>query len=148
MGFTVDFSEFDKLKNAYKGMENDFNRFLRQFLVDMANKIISETKLKQTGHYGEKYKAFDTGAMTNAWEIGSIQGRGKELVVEIRNGMEYATEIEYGHRIVVGTGENKREIGWYDGRFMLKTSIDNIEKQMPIRFQLAFKKFCKDNGIK
>lgn len=147
MGFTVNFSDFDKFRAAYSSMEKDFNKFLRSFLLEMAHKILAETKDKQAGHYGEQYKAFDTGAMMNAWEISSIHGKGKNLIVEIKNPMEYATEIEYGHRIVSGTGENKKEIGWYDGRFMLKTSIDDIERQMPLRFQLAFKEFCEEKGI-
>lgn len=147
MGFLVDFSEFDKFRKSFEELENDFDVFLKDFLRDMANKVLRETKLKQSGHYGDKYKAYDTGAMTAAWKIGNFHGQGKEISVEILNSMEYATDIEYGHRIVSGQGENKVEVGWYQGRFMLKTSIDNIRRQMPVRFQFAFKDFCKKHGI-
>ena len=169
MGFTVDFSEFDKLKKSYESLEKDFNKFLYSFLIEMAERIIAKTKLKTP---------VDTGALRNAWAVetdkvtaktemrtskrtgklkettsytqeGKIitSGSGKELTVILSNPMEYATDIEYGHRIVSGSGENKTEIGWYNGHFMLKTSIDEIEKQMPLRFEREFKAFCKAHGI-
>ena len=40
MGFTLDFSEFDRLKNAYSDMKNDFNQFLRSFLIEMAQPFL------------------------------------------------------------------------------------------------------------
>lgn len=147
MGFSIDFSELEKLVRDMKITEQDFNGFLRDFLLRMAQEIVKETKLKQSGHYGEEFKAFDTGAMTNAWKLGEISGSGKDIAVVIENAMEYATDIEYGHRIVVGTGENKREIGWYDGKFMLKTSIENVQRKMPAAYDIAFKEFCKSHGI-
>ena len=147
MGFSIDFSELEKLVRDMKITERDFNGFLRDFLLRMAQEIVEETKLKQSGHYGEEYKAYDTGAMTNAWALGNITGSGKDIAVEILNPMEYATDIEYGHRIVVGTGENKREVGWYNGKFMLKTSIENVQRKMPAAYEIAFKKFCKEHGI-
>lgn len=138
MGFSIDFSEFDKLKKHFKELENDFDSFLKDFLIEMAERIIAQTKPKTP---------VDTGALRNSWTLGNITGSGKEIAVEILNPMEYATDIEYGHRIVVGTGENKREVGWYNGKFMLKTSIDNVQSKMPAAYDIAFKQFCKQHGI-
>lgn len=76
-----------------------------------------------------------------------VSGEGKELAVIISNPMEYATDIEYGHRIVAGTGADKVEVGWYNGHFMLKTSIENIQRQMPLRYERQFKDFCRSHGI-
>lgn len=131
----------------YAELQAEFNGFLRSFLVEMANRIINETKLKQSGH-DPKFRAFDTGAMTSAWKLGAITGSGRDITVEILNPMEYATDIEFGHRIVVGKGPNKREVGWYQGKFMMTTSIDEIQKQMPARFERQFQDFCKSLGIK
>lgn len=138
MGFTIDFSEFEMLRKQYKAMENDFEGFLKGFLVEMAERILAQTKPKTP---------YDTGALRNAWELGSVTGSGTEIAVEILNPMEYATDIEYGHRIVAGTGENKHEVGWYNGHFMLKTSIENIQRQMPLRYERQFKDFCRSHGI-
>lgn len=143
MGFSIDFKNFDKFVKSMNTMERDFNNFLQKFLIQMANRVIAKTKSKQAGHEGEEFKAYDTGAMTNAWQLGNISGSGKNLEVEILNPMEYATDIEYGHRIVRGN----TEVGYYNGRFMLKTSIDEIKAQMPARYDEEFKKFCEKRGL-
>lgn len=138
MGFSVDFSDFEKLIKDMKATEQDFNKFLRDFLLRMAQEVLRETKPKTP---------VDTGALKNAWALGDITGSGKDIAVEILNPMEYATDIEYGHRIVRGTGADKVEVGWYNGVFMLKTSIENVQRKMPAAYEIAFKKFCKEHGI-
>jgi hypothetical protein len=57
--------------------------------------------------------------------------------------MEYASEVEYGHRIV----KKNNESGWHDGRFMLTISITEIKKQMPLRFAQQWSQFCKKWGL-
>ena len=168
MGFSIDFSEFEKLIKDMKATEQDFNKFLRDFLLRMAGEVIRQVKPK-TPH--------DTGALQNAWAIQTdkvssksvtmtnrkgkqvqrqsytqegdlmVSGSGKDLAVIISNPMEYATDIEYGHRIVRGTGADKVEVGWYNGVFMLKTSIENVQRKMPAAYEIAFKQFCKEHGI-
>lgn len=140
----VDLREFTQLQKQLEQMEDTFAYFLRSFVGEMANRIVTKTKLKQSGHYGEEYKAFDTGAMANSWQLGKIERNGKNISVEILNPMEYATEIEYGHRIV----RDGIEIGWYNGRFMLTTSIDEIKRQMPLRYAQELKAYCDKLGIK
>lgn len=134
MEFKVDFSDLEELENALIISEKEFDDFLRDFLIEMANRVIAKTKPRTP---------YDTGALRNAWQLGDISGNGKEISVEILNGMEYATEIEYGHRIVRGGVE----VGWYEGRFMLKISIDEVDAQMPARYDKAFKLFCLERGI-
>lgn len=138
MGFTVDFSQFEKLIKDMKATEQDFNQFLYNFLLRMANEVIRETKPKTP---------YDTGALRNAWTLGNISGSGENISVEILNPMEYATEIEYGHRIIKGSGAEKVEVGWYQGHFMMTTSIENVQRKMPAAYDIAFKKFCKEHGI-
>ena len=114
--------------------QNDFNQFLKNLLIEMAEKVIARTKPRTP---------VDTGALRNAWQLGEIKSTGKDISVEILNPMEYATEIEYGHRIVLdGT-----EIGWYEGRFMLNISIDEIRRQIPLRYEQELKKLCIQHGI-
>lgn len=169
MGFSVDFSELEQLVNDMKITEQDFNQFLYNFLLEMAYRVIARTKKKtpvdtgalrnawavETDKVTEKTvsrkskrtgKKKDVSAFKQEGDI-IVSGEGKTLAVVLSNPMEYATDIEYGHRIVVGTGENKREVGWFDGVFMLRTSIDVIQAQMPLRYEKAFKEFCKQHGI-
>lgn len=175
MGFTVDFTEFQKMCKEYAELQNEFEAFLHRFLLEMANRIIGQT-VKNTPQ--------DTGALRAAWAVSTskvssktesrihtnkkskmygkksdvqmfsqegdlvFSGQGKDLVVYLVNPQEYATEIEFGHRIVKGSGENKVEVGWKDGHFMLTTAISNIQREMPARFERQFQDFCKSLGIK
>jgi len=134
MSFKVDFSELDELKNSLKILEEDYNDFLKDFLLEMANRVIAKVKPRTPKI---------TGALRGAWQLGEITGSGKEIAVEINNPMEYADFIEYGHRIV----RNGVEVGWYEGRFMLKISIDEIDRQMPLRYERKFVAFCVARGI-
>ena len=138
MGFTVDFSGLEKLARDMEATERDINGFLRGFLLRMANEVIRQTKPRTP---------VDTGTLRNAWRLGEVSGSGRDISVVIENPTEYATEIEYGHRIVRGTGADKVEVGWYDGVFMLKTSIDNVVSKMPAAYDIAFRAFCKEHGI-
>ena len=135
MAFSINYKELSAYISSVTLMKNDFNKFLREFLLEMADRIIARVKPRTP---------VDTGELKRNWELGDIQGSGKNISVEILNGMDYATDIEYGHRIVV----HGSEVGWYEGRFMLKISMDEIRKQMPIRYQNEFKKFCIEHGIR
>lgn len=120
-------------ENTLKYLENlgvikqDFDTFLKQFLLDQAKKVVINTKLRQRAA-----DAIDTGAMINSWYIGKqhielkeitprqkarhsnkaavtidepktdiadIRVVGNVLQVEIGNPQEYASYIEYGHHL-------------------------------------------------
>lgn len=134
MGLSIDYKELSAYVSSITVMKKDFNKFLRKFLLQMADRILARVKPRTP---------VDTGELKRHWELGEVQGEGKNISVEILNGMEYATDVEYGHRVV----RNGVEVGWAEGRFMLKISIDEIRKQMPARYQLEFKKFCKEHGL-
>ena len=107
MAFSINYKELSAYVSSITLMKNDFNKFLREFLLEIADRIIARVKPRTP---------VDTGTLRRSWELGDIQGSGKNISVEILNEMEYATDIEYGHRIVV----HGSEVGWYEGRFMLK----------------------------
>lgn len=135
MGISIDCKELSAYLSSITVMKKDYNKFLRKFLLQMADRILARVRPRTP---------VDSGKLKGSWELGDVSGEGRKISVEILNGMDYATDIEYGHRIVV----NGSEIGWYEGRFMLKISIDEIRRQMPARYQLEFKKFCKEHGLK
>lgn len=129
MGFTIDFSELKAYNRAVKYFADDFNSFLKKFLIEMAERVLARVKPRTP---------VISGNLKRGWELGDIRGEGKYLSIEILNGMDYATDVEYGHRVV----RNGVEIGWAEGRYMLKISIDEIKRQMPARYQSEFKQFC------
>lgn len=134
MAFSIDYKELSAYVSSITVMKKDFHKFLRKFLLEMAERILARVKPRTP---------VDTGALRRSWELGDVQGEGQNISVEILNGMEYATDIEYGHRIVV----NGSEVGWYEGKFMLKISIDEIRRQIPARYQAEFKKFCIEHRL-
>ena len=134
MAFSINYKELSAYVSSVTLMKNDFNKFLREFLLEMADRIIARVKPRTP---------VDTGELRRSWKLGDIKGEGRNISVEILNGMDYATDVEYGHRIV----RNGVEIGWAEGRFMLKISIDEIRKQMPLRYQKEFKQFCIEHGL-
>ena len=136
MGFSIDYKELSAYLSSITVMKDDYNEFLRKFLIQMAERVLARVKRKDR-------TPVDTGALKRSWELGDVQGEGQNISVEILNGMEYATYIEYGHRVV----RNGVEVGWYEGRFMLKISIDEIRRQIPARYQAEFKKFCIEHGL-
>ena len=134
MGVSIDFKELSSYQSSITLMRKEYHEFLKDFLTEMAERVISRTKPRTP---------VDTGALRASWELGDIHGDGENISIEILNGQEYATEIEYGHRIVI----NGVEIGWYEGRFMLKTSMDEIHKQIPLRYKSKFKEFRAKYGL-
>jgi len=72
------------------------------------------------------------------WMVGEVRISGQDLEVELINNMEYASFVEYGHRLVNGA--------WQDGRFMLTISMDEVNRQIPARFDKAFKAYLQSKG--
>lgn len=160
MGFKLDMKELLEYSKKLAKASDGFEDFLKDFLIEMAYRIIARVKRKDR-------TPVDTGALRNAWGIetekteivesknnqgkkmlktirsGDIRYNGKEISLVLSNPMEYASYIEYGHRIV----RNGAEVGWYEGRFMLKISIDEVRKQMPLRYKKDFESWCERNGI-
>lgn len=130
----INYEELKKYKKDFEKLGKTCDDFLKDFLIETAERVIAKTKPRTP---------VDTGSLRNAWQLGNISGVGKFISIEILNPMEYATEIEYGHRIV----SNGVEIGWFEGIFMLKISIEEIRRQMPARYAQKFVEFCKEKGI-
>lgn len=63
-----------------------------------------------------------------------INHNGNMLVIEIKNPVEYASYVEYGHR----TANHK---GWVQGQFMLTTSEQEIQNIAPKVLEAKIKKF-------
>lgn len=134
MGLNLDMNQLIEYGRKLTKSSREFEVFLKEFLIEMVERIISKTKPKTP---------VDTGALRNSWSISDVNSDGRNIFIEIKNPMEYATEIEYGHRIV----RNGIEVGWYEGVFMLKTSIDEIKRQMPHRFLRQFNAWCNERGL-
>lgn len=139
----------EKLEKISQNSSDDtFIYFLRGFMVEMANRVIAKTKPRTPVGTPEStgIPNYVGGTLRRNWQLGKIIAEGKRISVEILNPTEYATEVEYGHRIMGGAGHSI-EVGWKDGRFMLTISVNEIRNQIPARFAQQWSDFCKRWGL-
>lgn len=90
MAREADFSQLEEFLRNWSSVYDDFDDFLRRFLLEQGQRAIAEIKKRQSGHYGDEYKAVDTGAMLNSWFIEDVVVSGTDLHVTIGNSMNYA----------------------------------------------------------
>ena len=144
----VDLREFKQLQEKISKMDNEFENFLKEYMVEMAERVIAKTKPRTPVGTPEStgIPNYVGGTLRRNWQLGKIIAEGKKISVEILNPTEYATEVEYGHRIMGGAGHSI-EVGWKDGRFMLTTSVNEIRAQMPLRYAQKLKTYCDNLGL-
>jgi hypothetical protein len=124
------YKHFEKFIADYENATKEIDKFLKEFLSEMAFRVIAKVKPRTPRI---------TSALINSWQVGEIKALGTNLEIEIVNGMDYASFVEYGARNLNGT--------WRNGRFMLTISIDEVANQIPLRFDKAWKQFLTDRGI-
>lgn len=66
-----------------------------------------------------------------------INHTGNTIVIEIKNPVEYASYVEYGHR-------KRNHSGWVQGHFMLTISEQEIQDIAPKVLEAKIKKFLGD----
>ena len=144
----VDLREFKQLQDKISKMDREFENFLKEYMVEMAERVIAKTKPRTPVGTPEStgIPNYVGGTLKRNWQLGKIIAEGKKISVEILNPTEYATEVEYGHRIMGGAGHSI-EVGWKDGRFMLTTSVNEIRAQMPLRYAQKLKVYCDNLGL-
>ena len=158
-----DYSQFEAYFKDFEKATDEFDSFLRKFLLQMAYRVIARVKprtpvdtgfLREAWFVGDEAKAIKAGkhkadgsiyssnyasAFASKASLDSVKVKGNSLEIVIGNIAEYASFIEFGHAY-----ENGK---WYTGKFMLTISIDEIQQQLPKRFESEFKKFLKDRGV-
>lgn len=151
--WNIDTTEWKKMQEKLERLSQDSNDdslayFLRNFIVEMAERTIAKTKKRTPVGTPEStgIPNYVGGTLRRNWQIGDVRKAGNNIEVEILNPTEYATEVEYGHRIMKGVGHTE-EKGWKEGRFMLTISVNAIRNQMPIHFAEEWTQFCKKWGL-
>ena len=119
---SVDYSKFIEFRDKFERLSNEFENFLKQFLIKQALDVLAKTK---------KESPTDTGLLRNSWTIGEVVRDGDTLKVTISNPVEYAKYVEYGHM-------DRSHQKWINGKFMCSLSIIEVKKKMPQRFKKEF----------
>lgn len=87
-------------------------------------------------------KAKVGGHMRRSWGVSRIKKSGKSVSKELFNTAEYASYVNYGHRIV----SNKKTKGFVKGKFILERVISKVDKAMVEEFNKAVKEVNKKHG--
>lgn len=128
-GFSFDYKDFQFWERKVENFREKIEDFCDGFLKNMAQRVVSKTR---------KRTPVVTGALANSWKVGDVTGDGVDIYIGIVNGQEYASDVEYGHRIV----RNGNEVGYAEGRFMLTNSLNEVGQQIPMRFDKAFQEWA------
>ncbi|MDT9337333.1 HK97 gp10 family phage protein [Clostridium perfringens] len=127
----ADFNELENYVKNFRKMSIEFNKFLFDFLTKNALEALAKTK---------KRTPVDTGELRRNWEITRVIKRGDELLVYLYNGKDYASYVEEGH-----TTRNRE--GWVEGYYMATISIEEVERNIPKRFDREFIRFMAELGV-
>ncbi|MGL5868986.1 HK97 gp10 family phage protein [Clostridium chrysemydis] len=127
MGF--DFKGLEKFSKDFKKTTNDFDKFLSRFLTDIGIEVLEKTK-KRTPKV--------TGDLREGFEVTNVAIKGNEVVIYLKNDKDYASYIELGHKEIGG--------GWIEGAYMATISMEEVERNIPKKFQADFAKFMKRLG--
>ena len=155
MNSGFNYKEYEKWVEKLGILKDEFQLWLKQFLLEQAERVVA---------LGKPRTPVDTGYLRNSWYIGTqnivqgdIEGKSKSgkqmqginwkasdiasiavidnyLEVEIGLGADYASYIEYGQRS-------------YQGRYMLTISINEVQRQLPARFNKEWLQFLKAGGF-
>lgn len=138
MAGEADFAQLEKFMKSWQDAFSDFDDFLKKFLLEMAFRWQAKTKTRHQFVYSQTGKTIDTAAMINSWFVGEIAVRGSNFEVAIGNSQNYSSFIEFGARNVDGS--------WREGFFIMTIPIDEVQSEMPTRFDAAFRQYLQSKG--
>lgn len=122
-----DYKEYSEWIKKLGETEEDFRSWLESFLLQEAYRVLAK---------GKPRTPVDTGYLKSSWYVGEIEWIGHNLQVEIGLNAEYASYVEYD-----GITRN------YKGKYMLAISVDEVQRQLPARFNQAWLEFVKSKGV-
>lgn len=129
-----DYTEFEKYRNNFNKMYLQFDIWLTEFLLKEGMRFIAKVKPRTP---------VDTGDLRNHWQLDGISRDGDILRCWFVNSMHYATHVEYGHAKPYKAGAAEGSPDWVQGYFMMTVTLDEIEREMPARFDRAFTLFLR-----
>ncbi|WP_110954783.1 HK97 gp10 family phage protein [Anaerosinus massiliensis] len=146
----IDLRNTMKYAKAIEASRDEFQKWLREFLLKEAYRVIAQTKENTTTITGalranwtigdQKNKVFKgkdgkfDSKETQKATIESVVVKGNDLIVTVVNNMEYASYYEWG--------TTKME-----GRYPFTRSIDSVYNSMPARYRREFKAWLKAKGV-
>lgn len=113
--------EFQKRLMKLSGKSKD--NFIRNELNLTGQKLLKRVR-RRPRH------PVKTGQLRASWKINRARKHGDHWELLLWTDCEYATYVEYGHRL--------RDGGWYPGRFMATTAIAKTKAELPKELAVDF----------
>lgn len=121
-----DYKQFEKLAKQFDDVEKLSEQMMIEILVEAANRVLRKTK---------KNTPVIIGDLRRNWYVSDVKKKGNGLEIEIYNAKEYAVFVENGHRQEVGRYVpaigKKLKKPWVEGKYMLSTSMKEVEALLP-----------------
>lgn len=161
----MDYSQFEQLANNVKGLAQDYDKFLDDFLIREGNRCLANTKRRTP---------VDLGTLRNRWKLSGPFKSGRTKYVVIHNNLNYASYVEEGHmqrerflpiqyfeqspggsEIVAYLRQKygsdiegvKLKNKWIPGVHMARIALTQTQNKLDLRFEQAFSDFCKARGL-
>lgn len=130
---SYNYSRFTLLKKSLEQINEDFEGWLIDFLLRNANEGIRMLKGKTP---------VQTGYLRRSWRLSNwYEKEDGTLEVWFINTANYASYVEVGHM----SADRKK---WVPGRFFMKTTLSELEENIPRRFEKDFRVFLARRGVK
>ena len=88
-----------------------------------------------------------SGHLRRGWQVTNIEKEGNNWVVTLFNDVKYAMYVEYGHRTRINQKTGLRK-GFVPGRYMMKISCEEVERDMTAIIDKHMKIFFSKMGYK
>ncbi len=137
----ADIRALKKLRDKIAALENGGDR--EKFCEDCAKKLAAELISLAT-----KRTPVKTGYLRRGWTAGSVEKHGDTYTITVKNPVEYAPYVEYGHRQT--PGRYVPEIGkrltknWAAGQYMLTLSEEDLREIAPSILEKRLNAFLRE----
>ena len=128
------FTQFQQYRDNFATMYVQFDAWIAKFLLREGMRFIAGVKPRTP---------VDTGDLRNHWQLDGMSREGDVLKCWFVNSMYYATFVEYGHAKPYKSGAAEGSPDWVEGYFMMTVTLDQIQREMPARYEAAFRHFLK-----
>lgn len=134
-----DYRQTVKFAEKFNRMRNGFEQWLYSFLYSRGKEFLEEVQYRTP---------VDTGLLEASWELENIVKDKRTLKLYFKNTAYYADWVEYGHAKPYRSGAQPGSVDWVDGYFMMTTTLDEIYREMPAKFDNEFRRYLRKFGIK
>ncbi|KNY26327.1 HK97 gp10 family phage protein [Pseudobacteroides cellulosolvens] len=146
---SLDVQGFKDFIQNFEKLSQTIDVEIEKFFYEIALKALARTK---------KRTPVLTGDLRKQWVLSNIQRNGNNLTVILSNPLDYASYVEFGHRVdkhyVPGEWKGKRFVynpnsnkgvvmgtktAWIEGKFMATISLKEIQESIPKEWDKRFK---------